>query len=109
MAKLAETVYIEGCKTEVELFGNRPAMELVDRNLDLLATINKIFKENELEELIGVKKVGGSDSAQVTSAGIPCLDNFGVIGGGIHSPDEYAYLESLKTSAKYLASAIFCM
>lgn len=109
MAKLEETVYIEGCKTEVELFGNRPAMELVDRNLDLLATINKIFKENGLEELVGVKKVGGADSAQVTSAGIPCLDNFGVIGGGIHSPDEYAYLESLKTSAKYLASAIFCM
>lgn len=109
MQKLANTVYVKGCKTEVEAYGFRPAMERTQRNLDLLDTVNDIFKENGLPTLTPIKKRGGSDAAQVTCAKIPCLDGFGVEGGYIHSPDEYAVLASLKESAKRLAAIIYCI
>lgn len=107
--KLAETPYVPGCRIEVEEYGSRPAMELVDRNLALLETINGIFEENGLSRLEPVKCTGGSDAAQITEAGIPCLDDLGPIGGRIHSPDEYAIMETLKDSAKRLASAAYCL
>ena len=109
MQELAKMVYIEGCTTEVEEYGYRPPMERVDRNLKLLETANKIFSENELQTLKPVSISGGSDAAQVTSYGIPCLDKLGVCGGYGHNPNEYATLESLKYSAKMLASFIYCI
>ena len=109
MQELADTVYVPGCKTEIEEFGFRPAMERVQRNLDLLADINEIFANNGLSELKPFKCNGGSDAAQVTTAGIPCLDNLGPLGGNVHSPDEYAEKASLKEAAKRLASIIYCI
>ena len=109
MQKLAETVYINGCTTVVEEYGSRPAMERVERNLELLEVINGIFAENGLSALEPVSSPGGSDAAQITSAGIPCLDNFGVLGGSIHSPNEYAYKASLAEYAKRLAAVIYCI
>ena len=109
MQELADTVYVEGCKTEVEEFGFRPAMERVQRNLDLLDTVNKIFESNGLSAVTPFASKGGSDAAQVTTAGIPCLDNLGITGGSVHSPDEYAVKESLKESAKRLASIVYCI
>ncbi len=109
MQNLADTVYVEGCKTEVEEFGFRPAMERVQRNLDLLDTVNKIFENNGLTAVTPFASKGGSDAAQVTTAGIPCLDNLGIMGGSVHSPDEYAVKESLKESAKRLASIAYCI
>lgn len=109
MQKLENVVYIQGCKTEIEEYGFRPAMERAQRNLDLLDTVNEIFKRNGLPALKPSKKRGGSDAAQVTSAGIPCLDSLGVLGGYIHSPNEYAIKDSLKEAAKRLASIICCI
>ena len=109
MQKLASTVYVDGCKTEVEAYGFRPAMERTQTNLDLLNTVNEIFNENGLSTLSPIKKRGGSDAAQVTCAKIPCLDGLGVTGGFVHSPDEYAELESLKESAKRLAAITYCI
>ena len=43
---------------------------------------------------------GGSDAAYVTQYGIPCVDSLGTAGGCIHSPSEFAKLESLAESAK---------
>ena len=71
--------------------------------------VNAIYKENglpELEEKIGL---GGSDAAEVTAYGLPCLDTFGVQGGGYHDISEYAYLKSLAFSAKLLAAAAYCL
>lgn len=109
MQKLAETVYVTGCKTELEEYGFRPAMERVQRNLDLLDTVNEIFVRNGMERLEPIKKNGGSDAAQVTTAGIPCLDSLGVRGGAIHSPNEFGIKESLKQSAKRLAVITYCI
>lgn len=109
MKKIEESVYIEGCKTEVEQYGYRPAMERVERNLKLLDDMNAIFEENGLPKLEPRAALGGADSAQVTSAGIPCLDSIGVEGGFGHNPNEYAIIESLRDSAKRLAAYIYCI
>ena len=84
-------------------------MERVQRNLDLLDTINEIFTDNGLPTLQPIAKKGGADSAYITTAGIPCLDDLGVMGYHIHSPNEYAVKESLKAAAKRLASIIYCI
>ncbi len=104
MTELEKTVYVPGCRTEIEVYGSRPAMERVERNLELLDRVNEIFEENGLSTFKPIMKQGGSDASQVTSAGIPCLDGFGVRGGGAHSPNEFGILESLRESAKRLAA-----
>ena len=54
-------------------------------------------------------QTGGSDAADVTALGIPCIDNLGAKGGAIHSKDEYAICESLKQSAKMLSLFTVCL
>lgn len=107
--KVADTVYVPGCRCEVNHPDGRIAMELVDRNVNLLSDLNRICEENGLETLkLGVRK-GGSDAAEVTASGIPCLDSLGPLGGLIHSPNEYAIIDSLAVSAKRLAAYIYCI
>ena len=102
---LAKKVYVEGCKTTAERTGFRIAMEDRDKNRNLLNKMNEIYLKNGMPELRAVKKLGGSDAADVTAYGLPCIDNLGVIGGRIHSPDEFAELKALTYSAKILAVA----
>lgn len=43
----------------------------------------------------------------MTAYKIPALDSFGVVGGKIHSKDEFAYVDSLALSAKMQAAVIY--
>ena len=106
---VAKTVHVEGCTCTVEETGSRIAMELCDRNIELLEKMNRAFEQNGLPRLEGEKRKGGSDAAYVTDAGIPCIDSLGVRGGDIHSPDEYAYLSSLADCAKRIAAVVICL
>ena len=56
--------------------------------------------------LTASKRTGGSDAADVTAYGIPCMDSMGVIGGEIHTLKEFAYIDSLAKSTKRLVSAV---
>ena len=108
--ELAESVVVDGCKCVAELAGYRPAMELVDRNVKFLETLNGIFERYGLSKMKPERRNGGSDVAYATEAKIPCLDAVGgVTGGRIHSKDEFALIASLKDAAKRLASAICCL
>ncbi len=101
--KIADTVYVMGCSCTVTQTNQRPPMELCDRNVDLLNRANKIFEQNGLSRLeIGMRN-GGSDAADVTCFGIPCIDSIGVGGERAHSPEEYGVLDSLKESATRIA------
>ena len=102
--EIAEKVYVPGCKTMVNDPPGRVAMEYSEKNVALLARINEIFVENGLSELKASKRKGASDAADVTAAGAACIDSLGVRGGKIHSPNEYAYIDSLAESAKRLAA-----
>lgn len=104
VTKIAATVHVDGCKCIVNNPKGRVAMEYNEKNVALLARMNEIFEENELSSLKAAKRTGASDAADVTYAGAACIDSLGVIGGNIHSPDEFAYIDSLAESAKRLAS-----
>ena len=82
-------------------------MEKTERNLALLDRINEIYAEEGMMLLDAAHKPGGSDAADITAHGIPCLDGFGVSGGALHSRDEFAYLSSLTEAAKKLAAVAY--
>lgn len=105
IARVAETAYVPGTKTTVTEVSRRAAMECVPRNLDLLDRVNGILTDAGMEPLKPNKRKGGSDAADVTAYGIPCLDSLGVSGGRIHSAEEYGILSSLAESALLLATA----
>lgn len=108
LKEIADTVYVKGCSSTIELVSYRVPMELKDRNIALLDYLNKIFDKNGLPTLEKGFGKGGSDAADVTDFGIPCLDCFGIHGNYIHSIKEEAYLDSLNDAAKRLASIIYC-
>ena len=90
----------EGCAAQIRDHGWRAAMEPCRRNDELLEKINEIFARCGLPAVERAKSNGGSDAADVTVYGIPCVDCVGVQGGGYHTLNEYAYLSSLAVSAK---------
>lgn len=107
LQQIADEVYLPGCSCRMELTNLRPAMELTQRNTGLLAKANELFEACGLSRLEIGKRTGGSDAADVTVYGIPCIDSIGVAGERIHSREEYALVDSLAESAKRLA-AIIC-
>jgi len=108
LKEITDTVYVKGCSSTIELISYRVPMEIKERNIALLDRINEIFEENGLSRLEEVFSRGGSDAADVTNYGIPCVDCVGLHGNYIHSVKEEAYLDSLNDSAKRLASVIYC-
>jgi glutamate carboxypeptidase len=101
---VAATVHVPGCKCSVNNPAGRVAMEYSEKNVALLARMNEIFEENGLPVLEAASRKGASDAADVTHAGAACIDSLGARGGKIHSPDEYAYIDSLAESAKRLVA-----
>ena len=109
LQNIANTVHIEGCKCELEQISYRYPMMLNERNEKLLQNVNEIFKENGLSVLEIGARTGGSDAADVTMAGIPCMDSIGVNGDFAHSVNEWASIPSLMESAKQLGAIAYCM
>lgn len=107
MQEIADKSFISDTKCTLTQNTFRTSMELCDKNVNLYNKVNEIFEKWELPGLPLEKHTGGSDAADVTAFGIPCVDALGVHGGSIHSPDEYAFLDSLKESAKRI-TAIAC-
>ncbi|MBE6607213.1 MAG: M20 family metallopeptidase [Ruminococcaceae bacterium] len=106
VASIAANSTVKGCTCEVEQISFRPAMEKSEKNYRLLDRLNEINRKVGLEERVARSSNGGSDAAYATVYGIPCVDNLGTRGGKIHSPQEYAHLDSLAYSAKELAAAL---
>lgn len=104
--KVSNTCFVDGCSCKVEIIGNRCSMPLEKRNLDLLDKINVALKNNGMEVLDHYLDFGGSDAADITRAGIPCLDELGLTGGPVHVLDEYIYTNSLYECVKKLVAII---
>ena len=101
---VAASVHVPGCKCTVNDPAGRVAMEHSEKNVALLTRINEILEENDIPALEAAGRKGASDAADVTHAGAACIDSLGVRGGKIHSPDEFAYIDSLAESAKRLVA-----
>lgn len=101
--ELSQKSFVEGTSCDLTLVSWRHAMELTEKNVELLDKVNAIFVRNGINAHKANLSNGGSDAADTTFHGIPTIDNLGTRGGYIHSIREYAYIESLKESAKMLA------
>ncbi len=106
--EIAKKSYIGNTECEIKCLSKRPAMELTDRNLKFLDKINRIYEKNGMETLKVGTSLGGSDAANVSGSGVTTVDSIGCEGGKIHSLEEFAYVKSLKESAKRIASIIYC-
>ena len=104
---VANTEYIPGCSSTYAQISYRVAMPVVQRNLDLLDRVNQILTDVGMNAMQPIALGGGSDAADVTAAGIPCLDGMGPKGGGIHSRNEFAYLSSLPEAAKRVTTILY--
>lgn len=104
--EIADSVTVEGCSCEVRQFSYRTAMEKSDKNFELLDKVNQILQRNGYKPLCSKGGPGGSDAADVTSHGIPCIDKLGAKGNHVHSTNEYASLDSLNSNVKRLATII---
>ena len=104
--ELKNTVFVEGCVTQVERISYRYSMPLTERNVKLANNINDAFEKYGLERREIKRGKGGSDAADATVLGLSTVDCLGVKGEHIHSPNEFAYLESLKKSAKQIVAMI---
>lgn len=107
VCELAATQHVPGCTCTVEVIAERVAMETNEKNLALLEAANKVLAENGLPELRAIKLRGGSDAADATAYGIPCLDSLGTRGGNSHTIHEFAYLDSLAEAAKRVAAIAY--
>ena len=101
--KICEDIHVPGCTCTMVLPRIRPAMEICDRNMELFHRMNEIWRENGFEEAQMSTSLGGSDAANVSSAGVPTVEGLGNLGGMIHTPKEYAVISSLAEYAKRLA------
>ena len=106
MQRIADTVYVPGCTCTMEQTNLRPAMELTEKNTALLEKANRLFAQNGLSPLEIGMRAGGSDAADATCFGIPCIDCIGVGGERAHSTEEYGVIDSLAESAKRIATII---
>lgn len=100
---LEEKSFFEGSTCKASLISHRVPMELKTENLELLNKINRIFSENNMPVLQQSFRKGGSDAADMTAYGIPCLDSLGGEGGCIHSKSEFLYKKSIAEAAKRLS------
>ncbi len=105
--EIAEKCTVEGTRAKTKRIGFRPAMEKCERNYALLERINEILKANGISQLTARGSLGGSDAADTTSKGIPTIDSIGVKGDFIHTPNEFAYISSLKESAQKIATIVY--
>ena len=97
--------YLENTETRVSLFSERVAMERSAEVLGVYRRLNKALERSTLEPLLENSRAGGSDAADMATRGVPAVDSLGTTGGYIHSRKEYAYISSLKKSAKMLVAA----
>lgn len=106
---ISDEITVKGCSCECVELSVRPAMELTDKNIELLRKMNDIYKEWNLPILEGRAELSGSDAAYITQINIPCVDNLGTDGSDIHSVREKIRLNSLEECAKRIASVVYSL
>lgn len=107
--KIAEESFIDGTSCKLTLKSWRYPMEKTQTKIALCDKVNAIYKEEGLHILMPFESNGAADSADMSHAGIPCLECLGTQGGKIHTVEEFMYKKSLIESAKRLASVAYCI
>jgi glutamate carboxypeptidase len=112
LREIADRTYVPDTKTELTLLGDggvvfRP-MEKTEGSCRLFEYVRRVFRETGIEgpEPTAMVSGGGSDSAYSVLAGVPTVDQMGVMGQWNHSPREFAFVESLFAGMKLLVACV---
>ncbi len=92
----------------IELFlDNIKPVKAFDEKTEAL--FHRLYKHGEkFGYHLSWKESGGvCDGNTLAAAGIPTIDTLGIVGGGLHTTDEYAHIDSLTERAKWAASLLF--
>lgn len=96
---------LEGSKLEIVGGVDKIPLTLTEENEKLFNLAYDIAKELGFE-LEGKTVGGGSDGNTVAETDTPILDGYGMIGGGIHTPDEYLYIDCIPKRTALVAQLL---
>lgn len=107
MYEITDETFIEGTKSKLTYYREKllPLQETVE-SIRLLELVNTVAKDNGFDEFGKVHLGGASDAGNMAAAGIPVLDNCGIIGQYAHNKKEYGIIDSLYSRAKIFAGAV---
>jgi glutamate carboxypeptidase len=94
MVRIAQNKLIPETEVRVRLSRGLPPMPRLPASDKLVKMAEGIYAE--IGKKLTIESSGGAaDASLVAGVGIPVLDGFGIVGGGIHTPEEYAEVESV--------------
>jgi glutamate carboxypeptidase len=94
MAKISATKLIPDTQVTTSLVRGFPPMPKNAKSDALAEKAQAIY--GELGRKLTLEGSGGAADASLSAGvGTPTLDGFGIVGGNIHTPDEYAEVESI--------------
>ena len=107
MYEITDETFIEGTKSKLTYYRAKllPLQETKEA-IRLLDFVNTVAKDNGFDEFGKVHLGGASDAGNMAAAGIPVLDNCGIIGQYAHNKKEYGIIDSLYSRAKIFADTV---
>jgi glutamate carboxypeptidase len=94
MARISATTLIPDTQVKTSVIRGFPPMPRNAKSDALAEKAQAIY--GELGRKLTMEGSGGAaDGSLSAGVGTPTLDGFGIVGGGIHTPDEYAEIESI--------------
>lgn len=105
MAKVSANKLIADTEVKTSLLRGLPPMPQTQQSDALVAMAQGIY--GELGRKLTIEGSGGAaDSSLSAGVGTPTLDGFGIVGGNIHTPEEYAEVGSVSPRIYLLARMI---
>ena len=94
LARVSADKLIPETEVSTKLIRGLPPMPQTAETDKLVAIAQGIY--GELGRTLTIEGSGGAaDASLAASVGVPTLDGFGIVGGNIHTPEEYAEVESV--------------
>lgn len=105
LARVSANKLIADTEVKTTLQRGLPPMPQTEQSDALVAMAQGIY--GELGRKLTIEGSGGAaDSSLSAGVGTPTLDGFGIVGGNIHTPEEYAEVESVAPRIYLLARMI---
>jgi glutamate carboxypeptidase len=102
MARIAATRLVPDTRVQTSVVRGFPPMPKNEKSDALAGKAQAIYAE--LGKKLTLEGSGGAADASLSAGvGTPTLDGFGIVGGNIHTPDEYAEVESVAPRVYLLA------
>ena len=105
LVRVSANKLIADTEVKTSLQRGLPPMPQTEKSDALVAMAQGIY--GELGRKLTIEGSGGAaDSSLSAGVGTPTLDGFGIVGGNIHTPEEYAEVESVAPRIYLLARMI---